>query len=292
MRDKVVEQLTMHKRFFILADVCLLALGASVTIGWLYWKNSLVKPPTVPKDTLPPSVRSLKFKINTVSGEITEIGKDTLTIAVALPKNLTPTPLTSITPTPEPDKTHFKVSVNSSTAISLLLPEVPYLFKSPQQSTKRVSLSELHVGEHVAVEMAKDIREIDTDKLLARSIQVSTLNTIEGTIKEINKQNVTLEAYPPSPAYAFNVVKKPDRLVNYTLTITPETEISYYFEQNGSVMNKRQVSADSLTPGMYIKVYAGSDLEFARNGTALRIEPLRIVPGQNDNFFIIPTGTE
>ncbi|MFA6005797.1 MAG: hypothetical protein WC775_04925 [Patescibacteria group bacterium] len=277
----------INTRKYFVVDVALLALGACVTLGWLYWKRNL-PPPTLPKDTLPPFVKKLPNTVSSISGKIAKIENNSIDVVVSIPR-VSPT---SITTTPVLEAS-FKIMVSKSTQILLQIPPIPYLYKEPVNTKKSVNLKDLHVGQYVSIQTTGDVRSLKSDKVDAISIQVTISNAIEGTVLEVtNGSVIKLSALPPAPLYTFNTMNQQQAKVEYLLTITKDTEISYYGEKDGMVKNKMRLTPSQLKTGMQIKVYTDADLQFAKTGNTLRIEPMNVMPtgGTTDNpTFILPT---
>jgi hypothetical protein len=270
--NKTLEVLMINTRKYFVVDVALLALGACVAVGWFYWKRNL-PPPTLPKDTLPESIRNTQNIISALSGKISAANNNSIDIVVNVPTS----PVAKPTGKPVLNTATFHINVPSTTRIVLSTSEVPYLFKKSIATKRNIQLSELHSGQYVSVQVSGDIRKLDSDRLDAVTIQTSALNSITGKVVGIDDKSIlTIEAFPPTPLYTFNPVEQSGDKVRYQITITKDTEISYYGVRGTVVQSPERYDPSQFTIGSQLKVYTDSDLNFERTGNALRIEPLNL----------------
>jgi len=165
----------------------------------------------------------------------------------------------------------LQVRVTDKTFISTSPISIPFLFPNnvTVESVKKLSLSDLKVGEQMISYTNADIRLLKVnDQFEANQIIVEPpVNTIFGTITKIKDNVISLKGLPPNPSASLQTTSLHEN--DYSITVTSTTEISR-LEKDGQ---PGKFNFSDLKVGNSINVFSRVDTRSVFNFDALRIEP-------------------
>lgn len=251
----------------VLSIVCLLAFT------FLIFKKQS-RPSQI--QTISPNILYLTQPIHFFIGKVERISGNT----VILSQTITTAPNSS------PKSLEYQVVISQNTQISKPPQNISYLFKtSPSPSPLQRDISDIKVGQYAIVNTITDLRTLSGNEFEATVIQIPIFNVLSGKVVSVNDTNLTVRAIPttnyPLPMSGPNSMSSSSQEKEYTVAVTPDTEISRYEQSLLIATNSADIkppkpiklSLSDLKPNMQIIIYTSEDISTADRFTALRIEP-------------------
>jgi len=239
-----------------------------------------------------PDILYLSSPLYSLSGAVEKVNGNTITItspsitSLSDVAHLAPQG-TNITPFPTlpPQKLRYAVVINTSTTITQPPLSIPYLFHAQTAGLqKKLTIADIHPGDHILVSTPFDIRTISNNVIQASQITLPTaLNTINGTVVSINEKQIVVKGVVVSSPFPESQKQK-----NYTFTINANTEISHgaYISEVGISGKPGLLITADIQPGITAILYANGDVTLVGNRTALRIDP--VIPISPESTPISP----
>lgn len=198
----------------------------------------------------------------------------------------------SAIPTPVAKVISFKVNLTPNTQINRPSVFIPYLVKTVTPAPPpKLSIKDIKVGQPVTVNTNADLRTLSASEFDASSIQLPQLqNSLNGKISKISANGFTLKAFGPQPL-VMGTSPVPPKETEYTVTLTNNTEISRYKQQEPpkeplkpgetilpATPKPEEFSLADLAVDMQVTVFTDEDITSTQKLTALRIEPMLTLP--------------
>lgn len=195
-------------------------------------------------------------------------------------------------PTPVTKVISFKVNITQNTQINRPSAFIPYLVKTVTPAPPpKLSIKDIKVGQPVTINTNADLRTLSAAEFDATSIQLPQLqNSLNGKISKISSNGFTMKAFGPQPL-VMGTSPVPPKETEYTVTVTNNTEISRYKQQEPpkeplkpgetilpATPKPEEFSLADLAVGMQVTVFTDEDVTSTQKLTALRIEPVLTLP--------------
>jgi hypothetical protein len=168
----------------------------------------------------------------------------------------------------------YNVKISSDTTVSRLPPTIPYIVRSSATiKSAAPRLADLRNGMHVKVQ-----GNLVDNNLEAMAVTLPRITHIlQATIKDMKKDSLSVEGsplYETKPTSVGNG-QWPPAPVFYTITITPDTEISKEITNPATgETTVKQFKLTELKEEQMIIIYAVTDVVETHNVSAARIEPV------------------
>jgi hypothetical protein len=267
----------MNAKIIIPLVLFVIALPLSVFL-FLKWSDQN----TSDKRPVSQHILALTQPVMSFSGVVDKVDGHIITLTQVLPPTdpaLIPPATTNLalppSPTPAPSPLTYQVVVSDQTQISQPPTQgVNYLFKkNVPPDPLSLSLTDVVAGLYLTVSSKEDLRTLTDDSFEAIMITLpEQIIYLNGKITGVKGNELIIKASPPAlldprlPATA-----QQDQ--EYTITITPDTEISRM--SVGVGLNPERLSLSDLKADMQVAVYTGTDVTQGTQFTALRLEPMQ-----------------
>lgn len=231
--------------------------------------------------------------VNSFSGKVDKVEQGAVVVSqqFTLAQNIAPATTTKdgkppVVATPVTKTLTFIVKVTQNTQINQPIASIPYLIKTVQPSPPpKGTLKDIKVGQQVSIFTNTDLRMLKTNEFEASSIQLPPIaNSISGKLASIKGNVLTVKAIPPQPPLQPGSTPTAPKEVNYTVTVTDNTEISRYGQaeppKEGTAPKPpapEKLDLSDLKEDMQVTVYTNVDTVANQKITALRIEPFIVI---------------
>ncbi len=252
--------------FVIIGSVALIIIIVFY-LGNLAVKNNIISLPQLSlfssssSTAITPNVDALYLAppITSLSGaKITNKAKDAIWVEVtALPLDYSP----SVTPI-QYKKITFKVAITDKTAINRNTLIIPYSFKTntpPAAATAPLNLDSFSIGDIVNINLISDLRVLMGDTVTAANItKIVPPNVLSGLITKTSATTIQITASlsAVAPAILFGPPSTPATPQTFTITITPDTEITSI-----AMGGRQKITFVDLTDKANVTVYATNPIE-------------------------------
>ena len=269
---------------FLLAGLSLGQKGINIAGG----KIDLSSPSNLLFLTSP--ITSFSGKVDKISGNSVWISQS-FTLSQAMPGAMMPPaveagkagPSPTALPTPITKVLTFKVNIDQNTQISRPQNYINYLLITVTPAPPpKLTVKDIKAGQMISINTNSDLRTLKSNEFTATSIQLPQVpNTINGKISAISGNTLKVKSSSqPAMMPGTNTSPEPPKEIEYTVTVTNDTEISRYSQVGPAKENTtftppepEELALSDLKVDMQVTVYTDVDVTSAQKFTALRIEP-------------------
>lgn len=233
-----------------------------------------------------PNILYITQPVTSFSGIVEKIEGNRLTVSLkqTLIQNVTPPPPVAVgvsplpIPTPKIVTITYQIVASDKTQIYQFAPYVNYLFKTVAPVPPRLTtltIKDIKVGQYITLNSQVDLRTFVGTVFETNIINLPPItNTLNGKIISLEGDILTIKGKVIEGTF-INSAPVVHQEKEYRITIMTDTEIS---RMSSSVPKNEKLSTSDLKKDMQVVVYTAEDVTESQTLTALRIEPVQVMP--------------